>query len=1613
MEVQLTRPDTSAAEVSVVCDNQLSHSFDLHILFPSEEVSHPIDNPVAYGSALYAALFPTGSLALETLEGQLERIVLVTTDEELDALPWEYVHGPDGFLVTQYPFVRGLPVERRVVAPVLDQGLHIVAVPSNPISNRLDPLDIEGEWTRLTSITRELHYAITLERTRPPTIERLRDFVAGQQDRVVHFMGHGGQTGKGAILCFEQEDGTLEIVTASELAQRLRGPTFLVTLDACKSAAPGVTHFSNLAASLVRMKIPYALGMRFSIYDDDALTFSKVFYGNLARGTSVEEALLQARLSLAHSPHSWVIGVPVLYTSLNAPASGFTFKAGKPAIIEHQPRTDLFALPPVEGTFQGRIAELTTLGKWLTADSRPRLMTIHGGGGQGKTALARLAAERFAFAWPDGVWAATLENLPTRETFVADLARFLGLEVAGQNALDLQNIERRVLAALSQQHLLILLDNTETLVEAVDVSDAPALQLANFLKRLPGRTVSLLITSRRLLDWPEERSLELGGLSPQEGAALFRQNAPRKAGECDRDPAQVRQLSQKLQGHPLGLRLLGKTFNKTTLSLASIIADYESHLLNAEDKYQDVDHRHRTLYAGLETSLRYLNNDLQTLFRKLWIFHAPFLAVTAVAIFDPDYEERADGYSPVEDQLYALWKRGLLASEMTDKERQVPLFYRLLPTIRPFVEHYLAQPEGREGLLARFGQAYARLVQNLHRELDHGGTASSLVSLLREDLERAGAFVTNMEQGYYLLRWGWIAQRIGERHYGLTLMERALEIAQGNDDELEASAINNIALVYQQIGKPMEAMRLYEVALFLIRAAGDRVHEAAVLGNKAVIYQRIGKPYEALHLYEQALSIEEEVGDLEDKVAMLHNIASVYQDIGRLQEALHLYEQALSSMKKVGNRAGEATTLSNIAWIYHNIGKPYEALHLYEQALPIRREVTDRAGEGDTLNEMAGVYGDIGRPQEALCLYEETLLIRREVGDRQGEARTLNDMALLYHHIGKLQEALRIYGEALLIRREVGDRAGEATTLNNIAGVYQKIGGYQETLSVYEEALSIRREVNDRLGEAMTLNNIANVYHHDGKLQEALDLYGQSLPIVKEVGNRAGEATTISNIASVYQSMRRLQEALPFYEEALTIRKEVGDRSGEAITLNNIALIYAHINVPEKALNLYEQTLSIMKEVGDRMGEAATLNNMAGVYSDIGKLEEALQLYKAALPIMREVGDRAGEAATLNGLAYLYQSLKRYDDARLAFEQSIALEQQVSHPAGEVAGLVGIALLLYRYLNHPNEAIAKMEQAASILRETGLPQDAAGHTPAVIERLLTAMRNGESLERQQSSASTMPAQQIKTIIANTVAVMTTVEERRAEWHAAMEKALQDARQRGDDWQIEVDFYTAVLAILDGQVSSLPDNHPYAQALTAIHEGIATGGIPAAGDAGNADDRGDARDSQALMQAIRDFVNAENWEATQHVVEQQQEVLYRPEVDAIFVQNIEGAKKAGNERATQLLEMHLAILRGCKEQGIAQTFEQLQQAQDEQEDDTDTSFIETLIEQSVAALRGGPQEKMAFMQQLAAISSQIEDEEMKALLTVIQTALFGGELTQLGDNLPDDYRQIWQTIVANV
>ncbi len=554
--------------------------------------------------------------------------------------------------------------------------------------------------------------------------------------------------------------------------------------------------------------------------------------------------------------------------------------------------------------------------------------------------------------------------------------------------------------------------------------------------------------------------------------------------------------------------------------------------------------------------------------------------------------------------------------------------------------------------------------------------------------------------------------------------------------------------------------------------------------------------------------------------------------------------------------------------------------------------------------------------------------------------------------------------------------ASKSVLAYHLARPYQQLGQNRRALRLYEMALEIDQELGDLRAVAMTQHAMADVLRQQGKPQEAVALYEQSLRTFQELEDPREVAMTQHTMANVLRQQSKPQEAMTLYEQSLRTFQELGDPREVAMTQHAMADVLRQQGKPQEAMTLYEQSLRTFQELGDVRSVAVTQHAMANVLRQQGKPQEAMTLYEQSLRTSQELGDPREVAITQGNLCQLLLQQGEYDQALL------------------------IAWEAYRSLsrNHYTRDAQLMQRLLiSIKGETLDPERFDMIWKQVISEpqppWLRDVQASVPDEQDRLSAETL-----KFVSSNTIAVMTQMPEELAEWRGTIDEALNQAQIT--HLAYEVEFFTAILALLDGQVPTLPGEHPYADALHEIQEVIAAGGPQ------NEDSSVDVSDE--MVQAVHDFVNAEDWDATRRVVEAQRAVLFRPEVEAFFEQTIAQAKVAGEQHTFEVLEQHLALLRDCKEIGIAEALEQLETAQED-----DLPFDEELIPRSIAALLGGPQEKLAHAQYLTAQTTQATDDHLKALINTIQLALFSSDLSQLGRELQGVYRQAWEGIVIGV
>jgi CHAT domain-containing protein/Tfp pilus assembly protein PilF len=259
------------------------------------------------------------------------------------------------------------------------------------------------------------------------------------------------------------------------------------------------------------------------------------------------------------------------------------------------------------------------------------------------------------------------------------------------------------------------------------------------------------------------------------------------------------------------------------------------------------------------------------------------------------------------------------------------------------------------------------------------------------------------------------------------LLQQAWEQYQTCQFQSAMQSSQSALEIYHEIGN-----HYYQQALSILQAVDDRAGEGATLNNIGLVYSNLGQYRQALEQYQQALPITRAISDRVLEGATLNNIGLVYSNLGQYAQALEQFQQALVIAREIGDRALEGATLNNIGEVYSSLGQYRLALEQFQQALAIRGEIGDRAGEGAILNNIGLVYSNLGQYRQALEQFQQALTIAREVGDRAGEGITLNNIGTVYGHLGQYRQALEEYQQALAIRGEIGDRAGEGITLGNI-----------------------------------------------------------------------------------------------------------------------------------------------------------------------------------------------------------------------------------------------------------------------------------------------------------------------------------------------------------------------------------------------------------------------------------------------------------------------------------------------------------------------------------------------------------------------------------------------------
>ncbi|MBT0773297.1 winged helix-turn-helix domain-containing protein [Kineosporia sp. J2-2] len=681
-------------------------------------------------------------------------------------------------------------------------------------------------------------------------------------------------------------------------------------------------------------------------------------------------------------------------------------------------------------SFIGREHDLAQVRELL---GRHRLVTLIGPGGAGKTRLAVESARPAADDLPDGAWLVELAPVTAGGDVAPAALAALGLRDTMLGEATGDSPRERLVAAVRDREMLLVLDNCEHVIEQVA---ALAHQLLGECPRL-----RVLATSREVLGltgetlWPvvplnlpaEQADPDQIGSSPAVRLLCDRALAVRPGLVLDASTAgTMARIARALDGMPLAIELAAARLRTMTPEQLASRLDDRFRLLTGGSRAALP--RHRTLRAVIDWSWQLLTGPEQLVLRRLSVL--PGGATLEAA----EWVCRAGEAPDVLDLLTALTEKSLLVTEDTAGPR-----YRMLGTVREYSAQRLAEAgeetAARQALLAYVTDLAETADPQLRRRdqllwLERLGAEHDNVSAAMRDAlaagDAAGAMRLAAAAGWY---W-WLS---GHRAEGNTYLTAAAGLEGAVPDGVRA-------MVYALVSTFLSSGRNDE------RDAAQWIHQAHELASRtacssplleltAPLEVLLTAPQEYLSAFEPLLASDDPwvraLARLQlGKLRIMHGH-------GGLDADAHL-ATALAEFQALGERFGISFARTELADRLAVRGDLAGACEHYEQAVTA---VTEIGALDDVIRmraRQAQLYRLMGDPDAAAAALAEARRCARKVTWPEA----LAELALAEAELARWDDDP---GEVLRRLDVVHHVLGEAADAPNLRAARHDLLGYLAT----------------------------------------------------------------------------------------------------------------------------------------------------------------------------------------------------------------------------------------------------------------------------------------------------------------------------------------------------------------------------------------------------------------------------------------------------------------------------------------------------------------------------------------------------------------------------------------
>lgn len=775
-------------------------------------------------------------------------------------------------------------------------------------------------------------------------------------------------------------------------------------------------------------------------------------------------------------------------------------------------------LPAIASSFLGREQELIEIGTQLQ-QPHPRLISLVGEGGVGKTRLALATAQKLLYSatesnekpkaesqkpkFKDGIWFISLNGIVATDKLADQLAiavgKAIGLPFSGQRPLLTQ-----LLAYLHEKALLLLFDNAEHLLP--DLVDF----LLALLESCPQLT--LLVTSRhRIMLQAEFVHTVIGlpvpptadqlpavttDLTAYSSVALFVERAQSSNLRFHLTTANFASLvaiCRLAEGLPLAIELAAALTRYYTC--AEIYAALHHDYTILATASADLPSRQRSIQATLDYSWRFLTPAQAQILAACTVFAGDFTRQAAAAVVGAD----TTLLNTLVDQSLLQLHNGRFAMHAL---------------VRQHAAARLAQlPAVHTQIVAAHAAYYIDLLHQQEGALVITFTAQQI---LENEIE-------NIRAAWY-------------------------SCVKQHDLPLLAKGLESLHYFYRLTGLYREAIQCLEAALDAVStviSAASTVPPpltllARLLCHTAEFYRRIGGGETGERLAQEALALGQRQTDSALQGLAYHTLARLAYTHNHYQRQRHLAEEGYRQAYQAGDPLLMAECLNDLGLALGASTGPLAALPYFQQALTILQGATNRILEAYILVNLGYFSLASCQYQAAYTYLQQGLTLQRQLQDRGGRLPTLVHLVHLWLALGAYDAVFPIYTEALALAQTTGNPYWESR-LRTTYGRWQQLCGdpiAARISCVYARELAQRSDA--QLEEQWALLCLGHTLTALGETAAAYQIYQQAIGLHSAGGWLQCTADAYAGLAALLLSQNQVTDAVTHVEVALAILTQHG-----------------------------------------------------------------------------------------------------------------------------------------------------------------------------------------------------------------------------------------------------------------------------------------------------------------------------------------------------------------------------------------------------------------------------------------------------------------------------------------